>query len=141
VTADGTFTGKAGGGAAYIKGFAVAGSKERNEPVGKAAEDAIKKAVAFIEANMANVPFSAKVAEVEGSNIYINAGSTRNVQPGMRLSASAVVKEIKDPDTGLILDSVREKTGTIEVVSVKENMSICKVVDGKINNGQVVMAE
>lgn len=139
ITADGTFTGKAGGGAAYIKGFAVAGSKERNEPVGQAAEDAIKKAVAFIENNMANVPFSARVAEVDGGNVYINAGSTRNVQVGMTLHASTVVKEIKDPDTGIILDSIRENTGTIEVVSVKENLSICKIVSGTITNGQVVM--
>lgn len=140
-TADGTFTGKAGGGAAYIKGFSVAGSKERNEPVGQAAEDAIKKAVAFIENNMANVPFAAKVAEVDGSSVYINAGSNRNVQTGLVLNAYAVVKEIKDPDTGLILDSIKEKTGSIEVVSVQENLSICKIVDGTIRNGQVVTAQ
>lgn len=140
-TADGTFTGKSGLGAAYIKGFAVMGSKERNEPVGQAAEDAIRKAVAYIESNMASVPFSAKVAEVDGTNVYINAGSTRNVQPGMVLNAHAVVKEIKDPDTGLILDSVTERTGSIEVVSVKENMAICRIVDGSINMGQVVRTQ
>jgi hypothetical protein len=79
---------------------------------------------------MAKVPFTARVAEVDGNTIYINAGSNRNVTEGTILGIYKMGKVITDPDTGLALDVKMDKTGTIKVDSVQEKMSLCSLVDG-----------
>ena len=46
---------------------------------------------------------------------------------------------LRDPDTGEVLDQSLEKVGTIQVVKVKEKLSICKVVNGQgITKGMTV---
>ena len=40
------------------------------------------------------------------------------------------VEEIRDPDTGELLDESLEVVGKIEVITVKKKLSICSVVEG-----------
>ncbi len=104
--ADGTATGKSKSGGANIGGASISGSQSKQTPIGQAAQDAIDQAVKHLGENMKDVPFMAKVADISGADIYINAGSLRNMQPGMVLKAYKTVKEITDPDTGLALDVI-----------------------------------
>jgi hypothetical protein len=130
--ADGTATAKSKSGGANIGGASISGSESKKTPIGQAAQDAIDQAVAHLEENMKDVPFVAKVADISGSDIYINAGSLRNMQPGMILKGYKTVKEIIDPDTGLALDVIEKETGSVEIVSVREKLSIAKKISGSI---------
>ena len=136
--ADGTASGKSAAGGAYVRGFSFNGAGAKEEPLAQAAEDAIREAVAFITEHMARVPFYARVAEAEGGKVYINAGSNRNMKPDMVLQGYKATKEIKDPDTGLILDVIEEKTGSVRITDVREKLSIGEVMEGTIGKGQTL---
>jgi curli biogenesis system outer membrane secretion channel CsgG len=102
----------------------------KKTPLGETAADAIDKCVAHIISTMQNIPFNARVAEVEGSSIYINAGSNRGMEEGMELHGYKTVKTIIDPDTGLALDAIEEKTCTVKIDMVRDNISIASLVSG-----------
>lgn len=114
----------------YSSYGSVGGDQFKKTPLGKVAAEAIDKCVAHIITTMANIPFNARVAEVEGSTIYINAGSNRGMTVGMLLHGYKIVKTITDPDTGLALDSIEEKTCTIKIDMVRDNISVCSLVSG-----------
>lgn len=139
--ADGTATGKSGSGSATIRGVHLRGSGAKKTPIGQAAQDAIDEAVEHIAQHMKSVPFTARVADVDGSDIYINAGSLRNMAPDMVLVGYKVKKEIKDPDTGLVLEAIMEKTGSVRIVSVREKISIATKIDGSIKKGQTLQMD
>ncbi|GMW02319.1 MAG: hypothetical protein AMXMBFR84_34550 [Candidatus Hydrogenedentota bacterium] len=130
-TAEAEATHKSVGMDVYSSYGSVGGDQFKKTPLGETSELAIKKAVDYIVAEMANQPFTARVAEVEGSQIYINAGSNRNVEPGLKLAVYKRGKEILDPDTGLVLDVKMTKTGVVQVDDVMEKMSICSLVEGE----------
>lgn len=117
---------------AYVKGFSGSYDEFQKTPLGKTAEECVKKAVDRIVQKLGNQPFRARVAEIQGKSIYINAGSNRGVQSGMTLGVYKAGKAIVDPDTGLPLDVPLTKTGTLKVDSVQEKLAICSLVDGKM---------
>ncbi|MBX7255551.1 MAG: hypothetical protein K1Y02_04230 [Candidatus Hydrogenedentes bacterium] len=127
--AEGTY--KSIGADVYAGGFSAGGDKFKKTPLGETSEKAVNQAVERISAKMADVPFSARVAEVDGKSIYINAGSNRGVQVGTVMGIYKQGKVIKDPDTGLPLSVTLDKTGTIKVDDVQEKLSVCSLVDGK----------
>ena len=107
------------------------GDQFKKTPLGETAEECINKCVDHIISVMANVPFSARVAEVDGKSIYINAGTNRGVTEGMVLGLYKTGKVITDPDTGLALDVKLEKTGSVKVDSVQDKLSVCSLVEGQ----------
>jgi curli biogenesis system outer membrane secretion channel CsgG len=115
----------------YTSVGSAGGDQFKKTPLGETAEECINKCVDHVISVMANVPFSARVAEVDGSSIYINAGTNRGVTEGMVLGLYKTGKVITDPDTGLALDVKLEKTGSVKVDSVQEKLSVCSLVDGQ----------
>lgn len=116
----------------YAKGFSVGGDQFKKTPLGETSEKCVAKAVDHIIATLGNQPFRARVAAVEGKTIVINAGSNRGVTIGMTLAAMKKGKEIKDPDTGMVLEVSYTKTGTVKIDSVSEKTSRGSLVDGKM---------
>lgn len=111
-------------------GAAFGGSAFQNTPIGQAAQDAIVKAVDQIAAGMKDVPWSAMVVDASGSNIYVNAGATRNVQAGLVLTDYRKGQVLTDPSTGEILDVELQKVGTIRIDTVREKLSTAVLVSG-----------
>jgi curli biogenesis system outer membrane secretion channel CsgG len=70
---------------------------------------------------------SGKVATIYGSKIYLNIGAQNGVQPGMQFKVYRVIKTVKDPNTGKIIDYITEPIAKISVVSVKQNSAICTI--------------
>lgn len=130
--AEATGTHKSMGMDVYTNIGSAGGDKFKNTPLGETAEECINKCVDHIISVMSNVPFSARVAEVDGSDIYINAGTNRGVTEGMVLGLYKTGKIITDPDTGLPLDVKLEKIGSVKVDSVQEKLSVCSLVDGQM---------
>jgi curli biogenesis system outer membrane secretion channel CsgG len=121
-------------------GADLGGFKKTN--VGKAVEKAIDQAVEFIIHQLDNIPWEGTVIMVKGDKVYINRGSREGINPGQIFSVGSV-DELRDPDTGELLDVSMETVGTIVVQTVKEKISICKISEGtgKIAKGMSVMAE
>ncbi len=119
-------------------GADLGGFKKTN--VGKAVEKAIDEAVAFISGQLEKIPWEGTVVMVKGGKIYINRGSREGVAPGQSFVVGTA-SQLRDPDTGELLDTSVQKTGTIVVESVKEKISIAKAVSGgsKIQKGMTVM--
>ena len=139
--ADGTASGKSRRGSVGVRGASVHGGQAEQTPIGQACQDAIDQAVEFVVQHMESVPFYARVADIQGSDIYINAGTNRNMKPDMVLTGYKVTKEIKDPDTGLVIEVIEEKTGSVKITTVKEKISIAQKIDGTISQGQKLRLE
>jgi curli biogenesis system outer membrane secretion channel CsgG len=72
-------------------------------------------------------PIFGKVATIYGSKIYLNIGDRAGVHPGMKFRVYRIVKTVKDPNTGKIIDYITEPTAIIRVVSVKRDSAVCKI--------------
>jgi curli biogenesis system outer membrane secretion channel CsgG len=95
--------------------------------LGQAARRAIDQAVMFIIRAMEPVPWTGRVVEVAGDQVYINAGAGAGLKPGDVFTVTAVVRELTDPESGAVLGIVEDKRGEIEVVSVQEKFSIARM--------------
>jgi len=76
---------------------------------------AIVKFVNNIVVQVERKPWSCRVADADGSSIYLNAGSDSGLPLGKTLTVYKIGREIKDPTTGLSLGNTEEKTGEIKV--------------------------
>jgi hypothetical protein len=90
--------------------------------VGKATADAVNQAVEFLTKQLESIPWEGSVVAVKGDRITINRGSREGVSEGLLLDVGQV-EEVRDPDTGEMLDSDMTKVATIKVTSVKEKIS------------------
>lgn len=106
----------------------VAGFKKDN--VGKATEDAVSQGVQFLEKQLEDIQWEGTVIKA-GKKIIINRGSREGVSVGQVFEVGTV-ETLTDKDTGEVLDTEMTQAGKIKVTSVKEKISYCKVLDGKI---------
>jgi hypothetical protein len=72
-------------------------------------------------------PITGTVAYAKGDKVLINVGSNEGVEVGMVFAVQHVVEEVKDPDSGEVLDTVVEKVAEITVTEVKEKSATCAV--------------
>jgi curli biogenesis system outer membrane secretion channel CsgG len=115
----------------------IGGFKKTN--AGKAVELAVDEAVAFMVSKMPEIPWTGEIVLVKGDRLYVNRGTREGVSVGQSFQVGRV-EVLRDPKTGEVLDQTIEKAGMIEVVSVKEKISICKLTQGTgINKGMAVM--
>ena len=115
----------------------VGGFRKTN--AGKAVELAVDEGVGFLIGKLPEIPWSGEVILVKGDRVYINRGSREGVSVGQTFQVGKA-EVLRDPKTGEVLDQSMEKAGMIEVVSVKEKISTCKVTQGSgIGKGMTVM--
>lgn len=69
------------------------------------------------------------VADMAGNKVYINIGSRDGVQQGMVFVVHHVIRLIKDPKTGEVIDEVTEPVAEISVAEVKEKSSTCLILN------------
>ncbi|MBN1104643.1 MAG: hypothetical protein JXL84_14595 [Deltaproteobacteria bacterium] len=115
----------------------VGGFKKTN--AGKAVEQAVDEGVGFLMEKLPEIPWTGDVILVKGDKVYINRGSREGVSVGQTFQVGRS-EILRDPKTGEVLDQSMEKAGTIEVIKVKEKISICRVTQGSgIAKGMTVM--
>jgi curli biogenesis system outer membrane secretion channel CsgG len=119
-------------------GADIGGFKKTN--VGEAVGKAINEAVAFISAQLEKVPWEGTVVMVKDGMVYVNRGAREGVTTGQNF-VIGTAQQLRDPDTGEVLDTSVEKAGTVVIESVKEKISIGKPVEGaeRIQKGMTVM--
>jgi curli biogenesis system outer membrane secretion channel CsgG len=117
------------------KGGLLLGSSEfKKTNLGRALRDAITQVATKLGNKAYNGKFI-KMPTIGGlvvladpnRGIYINVGVGDGAKEGMVFIVHRVVDEIKDPQTGDVLDVVSEKIAEITVTEVKEKISICTV--------------
>jgi len=72
----------------------------------------------------------AKIANVVGASIYINKGAGEGVKVGDVFEIFRTGQEIRDPDTGAVLDVEQTLIGRIIITEVKEKVAIGRAQSG-----------
>jgi hypothetical protein len=104
----------------------------------QATEQAIDQVVGSLGENstkMTSLPnaipsITALVADVTGSTIVLNKGTSAGYQQGMRVAIERVTKEVKDPATGQVIRRLTQPVGIVEITDVDSQSSVGKVVSG-----------
>ena len=119
-------------------GADLGGFKKTN--VGKAVQAAIDEAVSFLGEQAEEIPWEGSVILVKKGKVYINRGEREGVSKGQSFVVGAV-EELRDPDTGELLDVSMETAGKVVVDTVKKKISIASITegDGAIEKGMTVM--
>ena len=101
-------------------------------PLGKATrratDDALQFILEIIEKRTREFSWLARVIEVEGGDIYFDAGVRANIQKGDRFQVSAVRKVLTDPETNEILGLVEQKLGTAEATNIELKYTQAKML-------------
>jgi curli biogenesis system outer membrane secretion channel CsgG len=128
----------AGFGAALIAGwtggggaFNMASSNFGETIIGEATMDAVDKlAMQIRTVNLSGgaagrqMDLDARVADVDGNNITINAGQAAGLQVGQTFTIYHKGKEIKDPSTGEVLDVQTTPIGQLTITIVRDRIAV-----------------
>lgn len=98
-------------------------------PFGGAILRALDEGVARIAQDLAPLPFMAKIVQVQGNQVFIDAGSTSSVAPGdqlviYRLDAR---QQVYGNDPLVPLGTVEAPVGTLSIVQVQPGFSIGRI--------------
>jgi curli biogenesis system outer membrane secretion channel CsgG len=107
-----------------VKFMTFGGDAFNKTPLGQATRQAIAQGVSLITKSMDKIPWTGRVVEVAGDQVYVNAGTNTGLKAGDVFTVTAVVRELTDPSSGAVLGIVEEKRGDIEVVNVQEKFSV-----------------
>lgn len=119
------------------KDFGIGGEHFQKSPLGKAVQNALDQAVVLLGTRIINEPWTGKVVMAKEGKIYINAGERNGVNVGDVFVVYHRGEELRDPDTGELLDFIEEKLGTISVVTVQEKVAIC--IEDEIKEGAEIV--
>jgi curli biogenesis system outer membrane secretion channel CsgG len=112
------------------------GSSLGQTPLGRAAREAIEKAVEFVVDKLAAVPWRGRIAEVDSgpdgtvTSLYLNAGSRVGLKKGDVLEAYDLGRAIVDPETGTVIGRTGGIVGKCRVEEVEPDMSTAVPVSG-----------
>ncbi len=100
---------------------------------GEALRAAIVKFVDNIISQVNMKPWSCRVADIIGQDLYLDAGQQSGLELGTTLKLFHLGKEIISPTTGLVLGRTEDEIGTIRIERYfAEDGSVAKVVRGKL---------
>lgn len=111
-------------------GAQLSASTLKQTPLGQAAEQAIDRAVPQIALAADRSPWRAAVIEVDGPTVWVNAGADQNLAAGQVLKVRRKTKELTDPGTGEVLDTLMSDVGVIRIDQVRERVSSAAIVSG-----------
>jgi curli biogenesis system outer membrane secretion channel CsgG len=118
-------------------GVNMASSNFGETIIGEATMDAVNKLALNINgadltggAGGRENDLDAKVADVSGSSITINAGSAAGLRVGQTFTIYHKGKEIKDPSTGEVLDVQTTPLGTLTITLVRDKISVGNYAGG-----------
>lgn len=119
------------GGVGVGGGFNMTSANFGETIIGEATMDAVNKLAANINsadltggAEGRDNDLDAKVADVSGSSITINAGSAAGLRVGQTFTIYHKGKEIKDPSTGEVLDVQTTPLGTLTITLVRDKIAV-----------------
>ncbi|MCH7590070.1 hypothetical protein IIB34_03420 [PVC group bacterium] len=111
----------------------------RKTPIGKASQDAINKALAYIIQRMDSIPWQGAIAVIDQYGIVINNGGENGIKIGDHFVVFQPGPDIIDPSTGVSLGSRKKRVGLLEIISVDAKFSTAKALEGNdFNVGYII---
>ncbi len=97
--------------------------------IGEATQDCVNKLADILLNQTATMkkadrPVETTVADVAGNVLTIAAGSAAGVNTGDVFEIFRVVRTVKDPATGEVLDQITDKSGELTITSVRERIAM-----------------
>ncbi len=100
---------------------------------GEALRAAIVKFVNNIVGQVSKKPWSCRVADADGSSVYLNAGHDSGVEIGTKMTTYKIGRAIKDPSSGMVIGNTEEKGAEIKVVRYfGDDGSVAELVSGPL---------
>lgn len=116
--------------------------KQKHTPVNKAMQVCIDNAVYFIIEELGRLPWKSSIVKATGDNIIMKGGKKEGIAPGMVFTVYREGEELRDPDTGELLDVETKKIGRIRVTKVKEKIAFATPDFGQgFERGDVVKSQ
>lgn len=119
------------GGVGVGGGFNMTSSNFGETIIGEATMDAVNKLAVDINMRELNggaggreLDLDARVADVSGNSITINAGTAAGLAVGQTFTIYHKGKEIKDPTTGEVLDVQTTPLGQLTITTVRDRISM-----------------
>jgi curli biogenesis system outer membrane secretion channel CsgG len=110
-----------------VRNMSIGGDSFDKTPLGQATRQAVEQAVTFVIAATTSLPWTGRIVDVSGDQVFLNAGADTGLKPGDRFAVSTVVRELTDPSSGALLGVIEEALGDVQVVSVQEKFSIARM--------------
>ncbi len=93
-------------------------------PLGMAMREAVGEAAGFIMQQTREIDWTAQVVEVQGAQLFVNAGASAGIKIGDTFTVYTVARELIDPATGLSLGRIEQKLGQIRVEQVDDRYAV-----------------
>jgi len=99
---------------------------------GKALRAAIEGFAAHVATRLSEIPWSCRVAEMDGPTIYLDAGLRSALEVGSVLDVIQLGAEIRSPATGLVIGRKETRLGRLKVLAhMGEDASTAQMIEGK----------
>ena len=108
---------------ADLQGFSLGSSKFSRTPLGEASRRVVLRAVAEIAKAAGKTAWVGRVVDVEGMQVYVNAGGAAGLRLGDRFSIQRVTKRFTDPTTKQLLSVRKKELGVVEIDVVEQKMA------------------
>ncbi len=132
VRVEGNATDSAMGLSAAVMGAGLNTASYLKTPTGKAAQQAIDQAVAFIIQKMDKVAWQGSIVTVKEDQVYINAGKNSNANIGDEFIVFKKGEDLIDPTSGASLGSTTKNIGEIKVKSIEDKFAIAAATAGDV---------
>ncbi len=109
--------------------FKIGGDNFDNSLIGKATRKAIETLIDKIDGKMKGVAWKGYILKVEGSSIWLNAGSDSGVKEGMQFKVRSPGEEVEDAE-GKIYVIPGDEIAEIEVIKALPALSKVKIING-----------
>lgn len=113
------------------KHVGLEGDQKTSPSMGEAVGELMDDAVLGIIEGMSKIPWQGSVIKVSGREIWVNAGTQENVEPGMELVVYERGEEMIDPETNENLGRMDEEIGLVRIDKTSQRFSIATVVEGE----------
>ena len=87
-------------------------------------------------------PWKSYFLVYDNEAIIIAGGGSQGIEPGMQFAVKTIGRQVKDPQTGIMISLPGKEIGTIEVVSTggdtpETEYSIVRVVSGELSGDNI----
>jgi curli biogenesis system outer membrane secretion channel CsgG len=129
------------GAAAQYKDVAFGGDAFFRTPLGRATEEAIRKAVRQILRDLPVRPWEPRIADSSPGFVVINGGRNVRLKVGDEFVVREAPREITDPVSGQIIETVPGSTrGRVRVTEVRDSASSGVLLEGAADRGDYLEA-
>lgn len=133
VVASTSVVGKSNNGGTIIGLHNAFFGNSHKDNLGKAVEDAVNQGAQWMITQLPKLKWTGTVVTNNNGQIYINRGTRENVQAGQVFTVGEAT-QLRDPDTGEVLDEAFREVAKVQAVTVKDKVTICEVVTGDGNS-------